>query len=326
MLNKTIVLEKDIFATCSIYESASSSLDIAHALVQENSFPLWSSVLVGRQTKGRGQRGHVWSSEGKNLYSALHLPKDGLFCSQATAPIIGTLLIENLKKIYMKKEILPQTDFLLKWTNDIFIRHENNYFKIGGILLEEKNDALIAGIGLNLYSSPSSHQIDGEKTISATHLSKYFQLENDEIFSLWSRLVNSLYLCYTNKVQNKDLLITEHDTSTSYQSISATENFEQKKEECANNTLFSKKQEIDYLYQKKVLERLSNFLAYKGRKVKIIEALPFDCFDYNETDDQITSYIGYLLDISLEKESFGGIILETDFGRRTFVSGRISLL
>ncbi len=280
---------------------ASSSLDIASALYQEGKLPLWGSVLVEKQTKGRGQRGHSWHSEGKNLYAALRLPMDGLFSSEASAPIIGTILAESLRKIYCDEKNAKDREILLKWTNDILLRDGDNYYKIAGMLLEEKNNTLFAGIGININSSPNFSEIENQN-IEPSHLSKYFSIEKveDSDFStLWGKIVSSIYLCYSDK---------------------------NKKKVSGNTTLLNKNQEIDHEKQKIVLERADTILAFKNKEVKIIEALPFDSFDYDEENVQIDTYTGILRTISSQKESLGGIIIDTKYGRKTFINGRVSLL
>ena len=132
--------------------AASSSLDAAKALLKLGILPEWASVLSLSQSAGRGQMRRAWASPEGNLYAALRLPNEGPFAGTAAAPAIGGLLAEALEN-----EGAP---VMLKWPNDI-MQHEkedvltvipkkNACRKVGGILLEERFGALVAGIGINV--------------------------------------------------------------------------------------------------------------------------------------------------------------------------------
>lgn len=291
---------KEIHLPLYSLEEASSSLDIAHKLFQENNFPEWSSVLIGVQTQGRGQMRHLWHSPKGNLYAAIHLPNAGIFKSQASAPILGGILAESLNNLFEEERKKQDISFCLKWTNDLLIKDQNNYYKLGGILLEEKNGMLVAGIGINIQSSPDFKVFEKDKNLPATHLSHYFSIENDTINSLWSRLVYSIYLCYYLGA------LEVEQSSACLSCIQEKDIYEQ-----------------EYILQKQSLMRTNNYLAFKNAKVEIYDALPYDSFDYDEDNQQITKYYGVLEEISLEEKSIGGITIETEHGKRTFLNGRI---
>jgi BirA family biotin operon repressor/biotin-[acetyl-CoA-carboxylase] ligase len=146
-----------------------SSLDAAHALAdgiglrpsrtQEapggatphlescDLFPAWSSVLALGQTAGRGQLGRAWHSGAGNMFAALRLPLAPPFAGSEAAPALGALLAAALRDCGCR--------VLLKWPNDIVIPdHKGMLRKAGGSLLEERGGSLLAGIGLNVASSP----------------------------------------------------------------------------------------------------------------------------------------------------------------------------
>ena len=103
-------------------------------------------ILAERQTAGRGQRGHKWSSgEGLNLTFSLVLeprfrPAAGQFL---LSEAVSLALVDTLARFGIGARI--------KWTNDIYVGDR----KIVGILLEHNlaGGALsrtIVGIGLNV--------------------------------------------------------------------------------------------------------------------------------------------------------------------------------
>ena len=192
--------------------AASSSLDAAKALLKLGILPEWASVLSLSQSAGRGQMRRAWASPEGNLYAALRLPNEGPFAGTAAAPAIGGLLAEALEN-----EGAP---VMLKWPNDIMqsekedvltaIPKKNACRKVGGILLEERFGALVAGIGINTKSSPEDASLRDNYAFSAGVIrtacgAPFLQAQAGNtkdsqefvsIFTLWKRLVERLFSCY----------------------------------------------------------------------------------------------------------------------------------
>ena len=192
--------------------AASSSLDVANVLHQHGLFPEWASVLCLSQSSGRGQMRRAWTSPEGNVYAALRLPNEGPFATFAAAPAIGGLVAEALHR-----EGFP---VLLKWPNDLLQPGEgmvpgilpgrDQCHKVGGILLEERRGALIAGIGLNTASAPDDSTLRDNYVFSAGILErKSTSLQNgisekktnksstsEMIFPVWKRLVERIFSCY----------------------------------------------------------------------------------------------------------------------------------
>jgi len=191
---------------------SSSSLDVAKSLLLHGLFPEWSSVLCLSQSAGRGQMRREWASPAGNIYAALRLPSIGPFATFAAAPAIGGLVAEALHK-----EGFP---VLLKWPNDLLQPSKNlipgiipgrtECHKVGGILLEERLGALIAGIGLNITSAPKDSTLRDNYVFSAGILTLEQSSPSDlpedgktkksgtfvSIFTLWKQLVGNIVSCY----------------------------------------------------------------------------------------------------------------------------------
>ena len=107
-------------------------------------------VYTDNQTKGRGQRGTVWSSNiGQNIISSIILKptflsiENSFYLSKITALAIYDLLTDILTS--------SQYDIKIKWPNDILVNQQ----KIAGILIETNiaNTAIkevVIGIGFNV--------------------------------------------------------------------------------------------------------------------------------------------------------------------------------
>lgn len=215
-----------------VYSSISSTLDQAHILLEQNRMKEFSSVICEEQTRGRGQLRRQWHSLRDNLYMALVLPDVYPFNGEAAAPAFGAVTACALERLGFDTEI--------KWPNDLVQKQGNGYVKIGGILLEERNGRLVAGMGINLFSSPDTSQLRNDFFIEAGKLKgferpeiygkfvnnlnnslrpqggessqKQFQhIENTgensrfpAILGFWFALVEELKLCYKTKVLSCD--------------------------------------------------------------------------------------------------------------------------
>lgn len=195
--------------------AATSTLDAARVLLEAGAFPEHASLLSLSQSAGRGQMRRNWSSPSGNLYSALRLPVSGPFAGFAAAPACGALVAEALAA-----EHCP---VMLKWPNDILqsapgfrpgvMPGREDCRKVGGMLLEERHGALIAGIGLNLTSCPPVSSLRDNYAFSAGVLldesgapllgrGQEIGKENKDIvtiFTLWRRLAGRMFSCYASK-------------------------------------------------------------------------------------------------------------------------------
>ena len=189
-----------------------STLDVARELGVRDCFPVWSSVLSLKQTAGRGQMRRNWVSPEGNLYSALRLPLKGPFRTFAAAPAIGALLAEGLNRLGFS--------VALKWPNDLMdiplplppgmIPRKHDGRKVGGILLEQRGDALVAGTGINIASCPPEENLRDNFAFCAGTLLVHkqgpgYEIESKKcynfkmignIFTLWLRLAAEVFSCY----------------------------------------------------------------------------------------------------------------------------------
>ena len=148
-----------------VFETLSSTLDMAHKLVEKKCFSPFSSVICTTQTAGRGQLRRKWESMADNLYIAMALPNVYPFNSEAAAPAFGALVAKALDNLGFP--------IALKWPNDLVQKNMDTYQKIGGILLEERNSTLIAGMGINLFAFPNDTMLREDFFISAGKLDNF---------------------------------------------------------------------------------------------------------------------------------------------------------
>lgn len=103
----------------------------------KDAYPL---VIATQQSKSRGQRGKTWESPKGNLYFSFAMPVSLFKRPSDLCFVVGLAMVEAISADRLR----------LKWPNDLFI-HDS---KVGGILVEQEGDVLIAGVGVNVAFVP----------------------------------------------------------------------------------------------------------------------------------------------------------------------------
>jgi BirA family biotin operon repressor/biotin-[acetyl-CoA-carboxylase] ligase len=128
------------------YNELGSTNDEARRLAEAGAMH-GTVVHADQQSAGRGRRSRRWFSPPGNLYLSIVLRFDlpparrvelGFLAALAVAEAVDALLPQWVRAT-------------LKWPNDVLVRNG----KIAGILLEDADEAMILGIGLNVLHAPS---------------------------------------------------------------------------------------------------------------------------------------------------------------------------
>lgn len=169
------------------YQTITSTQDIAFQLAAEDRLPVWGSCIAKEQTAGRGQMGRNWQSITGNLMVSVRLPFEAPFTTQAAAVAFAALAGSALKKLGYNVS--------LKWPNDLGRMNHGQFQKYCGILVEEKNNFLIAGVGLNLIHSPASEELRNDNALPGCAI---FENGNSAIspFQFWSDWLEEIVKLY----------------------------------------------------------------------------------------------------------------------------------
>ncbi len=159
-----------------------SSLDVARALAGAGLLAPFASVIALEQTSGRGQMRRNWVSPPGNLYAAMAWPRDTGDLAAAAPVVIGACLADALTARGFATQV--------KWPNDLFVDGE----KVGGILVEERGGAVLAGVGLNLASAPDPAALRRDHAAGASWLGRFGRVPGAA--TLWAELVKSGQTCY----------------------------------------------------------------------------------------------------------------------------------
>jgi BirA family transcriptional regulator, biotin operon repressor / biotin---[acetyl-CoA-carboxylase] ligase len=105
---------------------------------------LW--LRADRQDAGRGRLGRVWDSDDGNVFASTIVR---LGVRDPPASSLGFLA--SIAACETARLIAPDVPIMIKWPNDLLTV---NGAKFCGILLERAGDAVIIGIGMNLFAHP----------------------------------------------------------------------------------------------------------------------------------------------------------------------------
>jgi BirA family biotin operon repressor/biotin-[acetyl-CoA-carboxylase] ligase len=134
------------------YDSIGSTNDEAMRLARENAAH-GTVVHADEQTSGRGRLSRRWLSPPGNLYVSIVLRPDVPAARMVELGFVAALAVADAVDALLPRQVRAT----LKWPNDVLVRDG----KIAGILLEQTDDALVLGVGLNVLQAPSgvSYQV-----------------------------------------------------------------------------------------------------------------------------------------------------------------------
>lgn len=285
-----------------VFDTITSTLDKAHELSKEKEMHAFTTLICQKQLAGRGQLRRKWESLENNLYTAVFLPNFYPFNTEAAAPAFGGMVAHALEKLGFSVE--------LKWPNDIVQKTENGYEKVGGILLEERNHCLVAGMGINLFSSPQNELLRDNFFISAGKLQNFSAVTTQKKF--------------LNYFNNSLLDWAQENAANKNQPI---DNIEKIDKFFVNlGFCFALVKEINLWYKKDLLSYnkttwntlCKKYLAFLGDSVRVKEALV--------KDDLVkgTSYSGDIVGQIVGLGEEGELILSSENGLISIVGGSIT--
>lgn len=144
-----------------LIRSCTSTMDIAWELVKEGRFPEYTWILSDNQTRGRGRFNREWVSGEGNLMVSVRLPDTVGNLGGLLSPALALSLVQSLNETGVAARI--------KWPNDIMAGN----VKVGGILIEQRNENIVAGIGINLAMAPQTSREENFFQIKAGCLREY---------------------------------------------------------------------------------------------------------------------------------------------------------
>ena len=129
------------------HDTIGSTNDEARRMAAEGA-PHGTVVHADEQTSGRGRMSRNWYSPPGNLYISILLRTGEPGSRAHELSFLAALAVADTVEALLPR----QTRAMLKWPNDVLVGGG----KIAGILLEQVDDAIVVGIGLNVLEAPSN--------------------------------------------------------------------------------------------------------------------------------------------------------------------------
>lgn len=285
-----------------VFDSITSTLDKAHELSREREMHAFTTIVCQKQLSGRGQLRRKWESLQDNLYTAIVLPNTYPFNSEAAAPAFGAIAANALEKLGFAVE--------LKWPNDIVQKTAHGYEKVGGILLEERNNTLVAGMGINVFSAPPNDLLRENFYISAGKLQNFSMPDRQREF--YNYFNNSLFCSVQKNPEN------------SFQYTDKIEEID--KIFMISGFCFALVKEINLWYKKNLISYnntawnslCKKYLAFLGDTVCIKDALVKDSFYSGDIARDVV--VGQIVGLGEE----GELVLSSENGIIYIVGGSIT--
>ncbi|PIE71269.1 MAG: hypothetical protein CSA22_03110 [Deltaproteobacteria bacterium] len=131
-----------------------STMGAARTCMERGALSPGDAILALSQTSGRGRMGSTWDSPAGNLYVSWRwMPlgggSDGPW-KQWASLLVGYGLVRSLE------DAVP--GLAVKWPNDLVRKADrtgNRVEKLGGILVEARDETILVGLGINLCSAPA---------------------------------------------------------------------------------------------------------------------------------------------------------------------------
>ena len=95
-------------------------------------------IVSKAQTAGRGTNKNKWENADQSLAASLAFNKEIVNFKKTLVPLLAGYSFVYLHQI---------EDLKLKWPNDITLNED----KVGGVLVEENNDLICIGLGINYF-------------------------------------------------------------------------------------------------------------------------------------------------------------------------------
>lgn len=183
-------------ATVYVCECCSSTFDLAWMMHHHGLLGEWDGVICLTQTSGRGQLRRPWYSPEGNLHISFRLP-GGAIAGSAASVLCASLFTAAFENLGLPLKF--------KWPNDLVLPYGENSAnnaskqacgKLGGILLEEREGVLVAGMGINCARLPDASHLREDAALPPVSLPEFFSPRKP--VELWLALVQETILIYKN--------------------------------------------------------------------------------------------------------------------------------
>jgi BirA family transcriptional regulator, biotin operon repressor / biotin---[acetyl-CoA-carboxylase] ligase len=173
-------LKSETFGRHLKYFQSTDSTNTEAKIYLENDDSHGHVIVTKNQTSGRGRRGNEWiSTPNKSLTFSIILNQKKIKNKELLPIISAVTIIKSIQKI-------ANVECSIKWPNDIILNNK----KLGGILIEQKKNYMIIGIGINVNEDYK------DLNIKIKSISTSLRINKTPVIKL-----ESLLACILNKLE-----------------------------------------------------------------------------------------------------------------------------
>ena len=153
------------------FKSVKSTNDVAIKLIKKNKTQP-TIIFSEKQKNGRGTMGKKWISQKGNLFVSIFFEINQKRINFKKFSILNALILKKLVSEFICKKVR------IKWPNDLLYNKEKICGILQEIIIHNKKNYLIVGIGLNTNVAPKN------KSFSSTSLKNIISksIDNKRIF------------------------------------------------------------------------------------------------------------------------------------------------
>jgi BirA family biotin operon repressor/biotin-[acetyl-CoA-carboxylase] ligase len=193
--------------------TVSSTNDYAIELLRKPDTPSELIIVAEHQIKGKGQMGRRWHTSPGNNLNLSYIIKNITYAPSIFNMAIALGVLEGIRN-FPFIEGIKETDFNIKWPNDIVLIEDSGVRKIAGILIEnswrgETQTASIVGVGVNLDTQFSKEQVSGFNLMPGNlndYLSENISALNSEL-PIINSIQNRIHMLSTEK--GDEIILTD---------------------------------------------------------------------------------------------------------------------
>jgi len=139
-------IESPIVQRVVVMESTRCTQDTAFDFSQRTHGLL---LVASQQTAGRGSHGRDWDDGDRSTLPCTFVVDPGCKDAPMLAACVACVVHETLNAL-----LGADHDLKIKWPNDIVVRDGDHDRKIAGILIEQRDELTLVGVGINCNQLP----------------------------------------------------------------------------------------------------------------------------------------------------------------------------
>lgn len=177
----------------TILDECDSTQEELKKTLKDNEF---LAIIAKKQFKGKGSYSREWISDPGGLYLSFNFPTIPL---NLPASIIFSVIVAISLQEYVDHTLGKHLGII--YPNDLVVKLNGNYYKLGGILVEICGNNYVIGIGINVNNQVSNYQFE-HKALSLNELSRIVNNKTYkfDVVDIAKNILDKVSLFYSSRI------------------------------------------------------------------------------------------------------------------------------